>query len=116
MVRFINYLEFIQNMDVWIMFIWIFSVFVKLASYLFINSYGTAQLIGIKNWRRLIGVVAAVIFTISLVPANIIGLLDYAKFVWIIYIFPVFIVGIPLILLLISHLRGRSLAHEQIGE
>lgn len=37
MVRFINYLGFIQNMDVWIMFIWIFNVFVKLAIYLFIN-------------------------------------------------------------------------------
>ncbi|MDR6884152.1 GerAB/ArcD/ProY family transporter [Bacillus sp. 3255] len=109
MVRFINYLEFIQNMDVWIMFIWIFSVFVKLAIYLFINSYGTAQLIGIKNWRAVIGFAAIAIFTISLVPANIIGLLDYAKFVWIIYIFPIFIVGLPIILLLVSHLRGRSL-------
>ncbi|MBA2937569.1 endospore germination permease [Paenibacillus sp. CGMCC 1.16610] len=112
MVRFINYLEFIQNMDVWIMFIWIFSVFVKLAIYLFINSYGTAQLLGIKNWRILIGFAAVVIFAISLTPANIIGLLDYAKLVWIIYIFPIFIVGLPILLLFISFLRGRSLAHE----
>ncbi|WP_261302242.1 GerAB/ArcD/ProY family transporter [Paenibacillus andongensis] len=112
MVRFINYLEFIQNMDVWIMFIWIFSVFVKLAIYLFINSYGTAQLIGIKNWRVMIGFAATAIFTISLVPANVIGLLDYAKFVWIIYIFPIFIVGLPIIFLLVSKVRGKSLAHE----
>jgi spore germination protein KB len=113
MVRFINYLEFIQNMDVWIMFIWIFSVFVKLAIYLFINSYGTAQLIGIKNWRVIIGFAATVIFTISLVPANVIGMLDFAKFVWIIYIFPIFIVGLPIILLLVSLLRGQSLAQGQ---
>ncbi|MFC5451248.1 GerAB/ArcD/ProY family transporter [Paenibacillus aestuarii] len=113
MVRFINYLEFIQNMDVWIMFIWIFSVFVKLAIYLFINSYGTAQLFGIKNWRILIGFAATVIFTISLVPPNIIGLLDYTKFVWIPYIFPIFIVGFPMILLLVSLMRGRSLAQGQ---
>ncbi|WP_186445590.1 GerAB/ArcD/ProY family transporter [Paenibacillus cremeus] len=108
MVRFINYLEFIQNMDVWIMFIWIFGVFVKLAIYLFINSFGTAQLLGIKNWRAVIGFAAAVIFTMSLVPANIIGLLDYAKFVWIIYIFPIFIVGLPIILWLVSLLRGQK--------
>ncbi|MDR6550206.1 endospore germination permease [Paenibacillus qinlingensis] len=112
MVRFINYLQFIQNMDVWIMFIWIFSVFVKLAIYLFINSYGSAQLLGIKNWRIVIGFAAIVIYTISLVPADIIGLLDFAKFVWIIYIFPIFIVGIPIIFLLISHVRGRSLVHK----
>ncbi|NBD27263.1 endospore germination permease [Paenibacillus sp. T1] len=108
MVRFINYLEFIQNMDVWIMCIWIFSVFVKLSIYLFINSYGTAQLLGVKNWRIMIGFVAAVIFAISLVPANVIGILDFAKFVWIIYIFPIFIVGLPIILLLVSLIRGQS--------
>ncbi|SDW14922.1 spore germination protein KB [Paenibacillus sp. CF384] len=112
MVRFINYLDFVQNMDVWIMFIWIFSVFVKLAIYLFINSYGTAQLLGIKNWRRVLFYAAAVIFSISLLPANIIGMLDYANFVWIPYIFPIFIVGLPLLLWLVSLIRGRSLVHE----
>ncbi|WP_308639910.1 GerAB/ArcD/ProY family transporter [Paenibacillus silvisoli] len=111
MVRFINYLEFIQNMDVWIMFIWIFSVFVKLAIYLFINSYGTAQLIGVKNWRAIIWIAAAIIFTISLVPANLFGLLDYAKFIWIIYIFPIFIVGLPVLMLLLSLIRGKTVAH-----
>ena len=93
------------------MFIWIFSVFVKLAIYLFINSYGTAQLFGIKNWRVLSDLLRF-IFTISLFPANIIGMLDYAKFVWIIYIFPIFIVGLPIILLLVSLLEGRR-SHEQ---
>nr|WP_276316134.1 endospore germination permease [Paenibacillus lignilyticus] len=112
MVRFINYLEFVQNMDVWIMFIWIFSVFVKLAIYLFINSYGTAQLLGIKNWRNVILFAAILIFTISLVPANIVGMLDYAKYVWILYVFPIFIVGLPLLFLLVSLVRGHSLAQQ----
>ncbi|MBP1965710.1 endospore germination permease [Paenibacillus aceris] len=109
MVRFINYLEFIQNMDVWIVFIWIFSVFVKLSIYLFINSYGTAQLLGIKNWRVMIGFAATVIFVTSLTPANIVGMLDYAKFVWIKFIFPIFIVGFPIIFLLVSYIRGRHM-------
>ncbi|QHW30531.1 endospore germination permease [Paenibacillus rhizovicinus] len=113
MVRFINYLEFIQNMDVWIMFIWIFSVFVKLASYLFINSYGTAQLLGIKNWKAAIGFVATILFAISLVPANVVGMLDYAKFIWIIYIFPIFIVGLPIALLLVSLMRGQLVAQQE---
>ncbi|MBM7564772.1 GerAB/ArcD/ProY family transporter [Paenibacillus sacheonensis] len=108
MVRFINYLEFIQNMDVWVMFIWIFSVFVKLASYLFINSHGTAQLLGIKNGRIMIGIVAAIIFALSLVPANKIGMLDYAKLVWIPYIFPIFIVGLPIIFLIVSLIKTND--------
>ena len=110
MVRFINYLEFIQNMDVWIVFIWIFSVLVKLSIYLFINSYGTAQLFGIKKWRGMIVLTAPVIFAISLIPANIFGILDYANLVWIQFIFPIFIVGFPVIFLLVSLIRGRSFA------
>ncbi|REE94356.1 spore germination protein KB [Paenibacillus taihuensis] len=110
MVRFINYLDFIQNMDVWVMFVWIFCVFVKLAIYLFINSYGTAQLLGIKNWKVMIFISAIVIYVISLVPANIVGMLDYANYVWIIYVFPIFIVGLPIVLLLVSLLRGRQTA------
>ncbi|OAS16516.1 GerAB/ArcD/ProY family transporter [Paenibacillus oryzisoli] len=108
MVRFINYLDFIQNMDVWIVFIWIFCVLVKLSIYLFINSYGTAQLFGVKNWRRMIALTALIIFAISLIPANIFGILDYANIVWTAYIFPIFIVGLPLVLLFVSHMRGRS--------
>lgn len=107
MVRFINYLEFIQNLDVWIVFIWIFSVFVKLSIYLFINSYGTAQLFGIKNWRVMIGFAAPVIFAASLIPANIVGMLDYANLVWIKFIFPIFIVSFPIIFLLVSLIRSR---------
>ncbi|WP_219835716.1 endospore germination permease [Paenibacillus sp. R14(2021)] len=110
MVRFINYLEFVQNMDVWIVFIWIFSVLVKLSIYLFINSYGTAQLFGSKKWRGMIGFTAPVIFAISLLPTNIYGVMDYANFVWIPYIFPIFIVGLPVIFLLVSLIRGRSFA------
>ncbi|OCT13575.1 hypothetical protein A8709_18450 [Paenibacillus pectinilyticus] len=109
MVRFINYLEFIQNMDVWIVFIWIFSVLVKLSMYLFINSYGSAQLLGIQKWRRMIIFTAPVIFSISLIPANVFGILDYANLVWTTFIFPIFIVGIPIVFLIISLIRGRHL-------
>ncbi|RED56609.1 GerAB/ArcD/ProY family transporter [Cohnella lupini] len=110
MVRFINYLNFVQNMDVWIVFIWIFSVLVKLSIYLFINSYGTAQLFGIKKWQRLILWTAPVIFAFSLIPANFFGILDYANFVWIKFIFPIFIIGFPVVFLLVSLIRGRSIA------
>ncbi|WP_127492328.1 GerAB/ArcD/ProY family transporter [Paenibacillus glycanilyticus] len=110
MVRFINYLDFIQNMDVWIVFIWIFSVFVKLSIYLFINSYGTAQLLGVKKWRKMIAFTAPVIFAATLTPANLFGLLDFANLVWIRLIFPIFIVGFPIIFLFASMIRKRMLA------
>jgi hypothetical protein len=79
MVRFINFLGFIQNMDVWIVFIWIFSVFVKMSVYLFIKCHGTAQLFGCKKWRRFIIVAAFVIFVLSILPSNKLGIMDYTK-------------------------------------
>ncbi|NOU88201.1 hypothetical protein GC102_20865 [Paenibacillus sp. LMG 31460] len=81
------------------MFIWIFSVLVKLSIYLFINSYGIAQLIGVNKWWKMLIFTVPVIFAISLIPANIFGILDYASLVWTTFIFPIFIVGLPILFL-----------------
>ncbi|AZN40800.1 GerAB/ArcD/ProY family transporter [Paenibacillus albus] len=112
MVRFINVLGFIQNMDVWIVFIWIFSVYVKLAVYLFVNSYGSAQLLGFKKWRRMIFFTSPAIFVLSVLPRNLIIALDFKNEVWLGYVFPILIIGLPLIMLVMGKLRGTQ-AHSR---
>ncbi|MDQ0877607.1 spore germination protein KB [Paenibacillus sp. V4I3] len=105
MVRFISFLDFVQNMDVWIIFIWIFSVFVKLSLYLFINSYGTAQLLNIKNSKSLVLFVAAFLFIISIIPLNAVSVMEYADRVWIKYVFPINIIALPIVMLIVGHFR-----------
>ncbi|MDF2963284.1 MAG: spore germination protein [Paenibacillus sp.] len=105
MVRFISFLDFVQNMDVWIIFIWIFSVFVKLSLYLFINSYGTAQLLTIKNGKKMIWITAGILFVISLIPSNAVSVMEYADRVWIKYVFPINIIALPVVLLAVGRLR-----------
>lgn len=110
MVRFISFLDFVQNMDVWIIFIWIFSVFVKLSIYLFINSYGTAQLLHIKKWKNMIWFVAPVLFILSIIPSNVLVVNEYAERFWIKYVFPINIVALPLVMLIVGSFRRKSLA------
>ncbi|UUZ81366.1 spore germination protein [Paenibacillus sp. P26] len=109
MVRFISFLDFIQNMDVWIIFIWIFSVFVKLSLYLFINSYGTAQLLRIRQWKSLIWFTAPVLFVLSIVPASAVSVMDYADRVWIRYVFPIHMIAFPVIMLIVGHFRSKCM-------
>lgn len=105
MVRFISFLDFVQNMDVWIIFIWIFSVFVKLSLYLFINSYGTAQLLNRQNPKSLIWLVAGLLFIISLIPSSADSVMEYADRVWIKYVFPINVIALPIVMLVVAHFR-----------
>lgn len=114
MVRFISFLDFVQNMDVWIIFIWIFSVFVKLSLYLFINSYGTAQLLNIKNSKRLVWFVAGILFIISLIPSNAISVMEYADRVWIKYVFPINTIALPIVMLVVGHFRRKGLNGRRV--
>ncbi|MDF2714496.1 MAG: spore germination protein [Paenibacillus sp.] len=105
MVRFISFLDFVQNMDVWIIFVWIFCVFVKMSLYLFITSYGTAQFLNFRNRNALLVVVAVSLLLMSVAPRNALSVMDYANHVWIRYVFPINIIGLPLLMLIVARLR-----------
>ncbi|KRE34285.1 GerAB/ArcD/ProY family transporter [Paenibacillus sp. Soil724D2] len=105
MVRFIAFLEFIQNMDVWIIFVWIFAVFVKMSLYLFVNSYGIAQLFHITKWKRLIVPVAGSLLLLSFIPSNSVYAMEYATQVWIKYVFPINIIALPIFFYVVGRIR-----------
>ncbi|WP_336773375.1 hypothetical protein [Paenibacillus sp. MMO-58] len=62
------------------------------------------------NVRRSTAYTGNASFLLRITPANLLGLLDFANFVWIKYIFPIFIVGLPIVFLLASMIRKRRLA------
>jgi spore germination protein KB len=107
-VSYISVMEFIQNVDVLIVLLWIISIFIKLSLYMFITSYGTAQLFHIKKWKRTIWWIAPIIFILSLLPRNTLDTMDYAKSIWHDVIFPVNLVGIPLLLWIIGAIRKKA--------
>ncbi|NIK68674.1 MULTISPECIES: endospore germination permease [unclassified Paenibacillus] len=108
-VSFISVMEFIQNLDILIVLLWIISIFTKLSLYMFITSYGTAQLFRINNWKRTIWWIAPIVFVLSLLPRNTNDTMDYAKTIWHDWIFPINLVGVPLLLLIIGSIRKKSM-------
>lgn len=107
--RFISIMDFIQNIDVLIVVVWILSVFIRASLYMFIASYGTAQLLGIKNWRNMIWFVALIILLCALLPANIdVASIDYPKKFVEPFVLPVLIIGIPLFLWMVGSIRKKQ--------
>ncbi|MGG1554270.1 GerAB/ArcD/ProY family transporter [Paenibacillus ferrarius] len=105
-VRFISLLEFIENMDIWLMLVWLFAVFLKLSLYMFICSYGTAQWLGIKNWKKIIWWFAGIIFVASVLPENVTQVTkDYAELIWAPMVFPIIMIGLPILMLIVGHIK-----------
>lgn len=109
MVKLVYLMEFIQNMDIFVMAVWLVCIFVKLSIYMFITSYGVAQWTGkTGSWKKISLIVAAVSFILTMLviilnpPA---GLL--LKGVWIRYVLPVNMIGIPLFLWLVSAVKAN---------
>lgn len=105
-VRSIDIFNFVQNVDVFVMFIWIFGVTAQLALYLFLFSYESAQWFNATNWRGFVWLGAAVILALALLIPNetLIGRFD--KF-WTMVVFPVCGIGIPLLLWIITMVKRK---------
>lgn len=114
MVRFISFGGFVENIDVFIVLIWIISVFIKLSLYFFISCYGTAQWLNLKSWRPVIWFVAPIIVIQSwLYPDVTVSDIGYVTKYWIPIVLPVNMVGIPLLLWIVAVIRRRQLNIQQ---
>jgi spore germination protein KB len=107
LIRSIDILNFIQNVDLLVIFVWIFGVFVKLSLYLFITSYEIANWFNVKDWRRIIWFGAPAIYMMALFIPNEAILNLYPK-LWEFGIIPVCGIGIPLLLWIISVVKKKS--------
>lgn len=106
-VRTINILNFIQNIDIFFMFIWIFGVTAQLSLYLFVASYEMGHWLNVKNWRRIILYSAPAIFIMAVLIPDETAFASYDKF-WSAVIFPVCGIVIPLLLWIISVVKKKS--------
>ncbi|WP_246096073.1 GerAB/ArcD/ProY family transporter [Paenibacillus sinopodophylli] len=109
MSRKISLFGFIENSDPLMIVIWVASVFIKLTIYLFISSYGTAQLLKVKNWRTLIWFIAPVLLIFAFFPKNVAEAgPHYLTNYWIPFVLPVNMIGLPLLLLVIGKMKQRK--------
>lgn len=108
-VRFISLLDFIENMDIWVILVWLFAVFLKLSLYMFICSFGTAQWLGIGNWKKIIWWFAGIMFFSSVLPPNItLVTREYTEKIWAPLIFPIMMIALPILMLIVGSIRKKS--------
>ncbi|WP_028551644.1 GerAB/ArcD/ProY family transporter [Paenibacillus sp. UNC451MF] len=109
-VRSISIGGIIENLDAVVITIWIMSIFTKLALYLFVAGYGTSQLFGMKNWRIPVWVIAGVALVIALLPTNYEEIsVIFPQKVATKYVFPIFMAGGPLLLLILGLFKRKKL-------
>ncbi|WP_373232706.1 endospore germination permease [Cohnella sp.] len=109
MTRKITLWGFLENFDPFTIVIWICSVFIKLAIYLFITAYGTAQFLRIKNWRILIWFIAPVMVGFALFPKNVVeATANYLLNYWVPIALPVNMLGLPLLLLIVGKIKQKK--------
>lgn len=107
MVKLVYLMEFIQNMDVFVMAVWLVSIFVKMSVYTFIISYGFSQWIGkTKHWKKMIWGSIAMTFVLCLVLIQSgIPNVFILNYVWIGLLLPLNSLIIPVLLLIVSVIR-----------
>lgn len=105
--QYISVMEFIQNLDSVLVVGVSFTVFIKACLYIFMTSYGSAQLFHIQKWRHLLWVVGILVFVIALYPRNVDETEMTFPAFWKNVILPFFLIAIPLLLWMIGSVRNR---------
>ncbi|MGO4496236.1 endospore germination permease [Paenibacillus sp. 2RAB27] len=115
-VRSISIGGIIENLDAIVVTIWIMSIFTKLALYLFVASYGTSQLLGIRNWKIVTWITAIVVMLLTFIPLNYEEItIIFPKEIAARFIFPIFMVILPVVLLMLALMRSRKLKMASRG-
>jgi spore germination protein KB len=108
-ISFINVMNFIQNLEIVAILIWILSVFIKISVYFFLASYGTAQLFKIKKWRKTTWFVAAFVLTeVMIIDKMNISYSAYINVYWIPYALPVNMILIPLLFWIVGMIKNEK--------
>jgi spore germination protein KB len=89
----------------------------KVSLYLFVCTYGTAQVFNVVKWPRMLWIVTPIILFISMVPSNYFdSSLIFPQKISVPFIFPFHMLGVPLLLWGISSFKNKKNreAHPQV--
>lgn len=106
-VRTIDILKFIQNADIFIMFVWVFGVIGQASLYFFIASYEVANWLKVKDWRKLIWFGSPAIFIMAMLVPDEPFISEFDK-IWTSVVYPVCGIGLPLFLWILSTVKKRT--------
>jgi len=108
MATYISAGEFVQNIDSIVVIVWFFSAFIRVSLFMFLTIYGGATVLGIKNWKSVIGWGTGLSIMIAMIPRNIIesSIVYPQKFVEPL-VLPILVFAIPSLIWLTAFIRAR---------
>jgi spore germination protein KB len=108
LVRYVSF-GFFQNMDSLVVAIWIMGVFIKVALYLYVCSFGLSQWFGIKRWRMSLAYIVPLMLLLSMLPRNFVeSSVLYPRMIAIPFNLPVQSFFVPTFLWVIAEIRYRN--------
>lgn len=108
-VRVVSIANFLERLESVIMAGWVLGGFVKVGVFYYAAVLGSAQWLGLRDYRPLVAPVGVILVALSiLIHEGIVDLLDFLARVWPPYALIVFEVGIPLVLLIVALARGKG--------
>ncbi|MFA4884618.1 MAG: endospore germination permease [Desulfotomaculaceae bacterium] len=108
-VRMIHLANFLERLEPVVMVIWVAGVLVKISVFYWAAALGSAQWLELKDYKPLVLPVGVIIYALSIMAHD--SLLDLFAFLgmfWGPYALTLFIVGIPLLLLIVAVIRGQG--------
>lgn len=108
-IRMIHLANFLERLEAFLMVIWVAGVLVKISVFYWAAALGSAQWLELKEYKPLVLPVGILIYSFSiLIHDSILDLFAFLGAFWGPYALTIFIVGIPLILLVVAVIRGQG--------
>jgi spore germination protein len=98
---------FIERQDALMISFWIMSLFAVINAYIFFISVITQRLFKLKEQNFLVLPFLPIIFLISLIPDNVVQVYEFTRNIMT-YVGLIFLVGIPLLLIFLAHVRKEG--------
>lgn len=108
-VRVIHLANFLERLEAFLMVIWVAGVLVKISVFYWAAALGGAQWLELKDYKPLVLPVGVIIYALSIMAHDsILDLFAFLGAFWGPYALTIFIVGIPLLLLVVAAIRGKG--------
>jgi spore germination protein KB len=107
-VRVVSIANFLERMEAAVVTVWMLGGFAKIGVFYYAAVLGSAQLLGLKEYRPLVAPVGVILVALALLCENLVVLLDFLARVFPPYSLILFEAGIPLVLLIVALARGKE--------
>ncbi len=106
-VRVVSIANFLERLEAAVVAVWMLGGFAKIGVFYYAAVLGSAQLLGLKNYRPLVAPVGVILVALALLCENTVVLFDFLGRVFPPYAL-VFELGIPLVLLIVALAGGKG--------